>query len=159
MLADNKCQELWYLLRQARSAEGAATTHDAIRYRREAERHVGSDEKLYRLDWVRVWYANGDRKSVADGVPSTCAQDATEKKLRIQLMGPEDPTVDEDESAEGRWRGYVASYVMVHPSEWVPSTTSYGPVFLKRCVLDKYRRERVCGLGQGMLIALLLLGT
>ncbi|KAI0639840.1 hypothetical protein C8Q77DRAFT_1083126 [Trametes polyzona] len=113
VLADNKCQELWYLLRQARGAERTATTtmHDIIRYRREAERHVGSDEKLYRLDW-----------------------DAGSKKLRIQLMGPEDPTVDEDESAEGRWRGYVASYVMVHPTEWVPSASASqcGPAFLKR---------------------------
>lgn len=30
------------------------TTHDTIRYRREAERHVGSDDNLYRFDWVRV---------------------------------------------------------------------------------------------------------
>lgn len=52
MLGDNKCQELWYLLQQARSAD-RATAHDTIRYRREAERNVGSDEKLYRLDWVR----------------------------------------------------------------------------------------------------------
>ncbi|KAH9858239.1 hypothetical protein C2E23DRAFT_718829 [Lenzites betulinus] len=115
VLADHKCQELWYLLRRARSAERAAvtTTHDVIRYRREAERHVGSDEKLYRLDW-----------------------DAAGKKLRMQLMGPEDPTVDEDESLEGRWRGYVASYVMVHASEWVPSASSCVPVFLKRYVLN-----------------------
>ncbi|KAI0375440.1 hypothetical protein BV20DRAFT_960592 [Pilatotrama ljubarskyi] len=54
VLADHKCQELWYMLRQARNAEKAARMHDIIRYRREAERHVGSDEKLYRLDWVRV---------------------------------------------------------------------------------------------------------
>ncbi|KAI9057085.1 hypothetical protein FKP32DRAFT_1584352 [Trametes sanguinea] len=112
--ADNKCQELWYLLQQARGAEKAATIHDLIRYRREAERHVASDEKLYRLDW-----------------------DATSKKLRIQLVGPDDPTVDEDESAEGRWRAYVASYVMVHPTEWVPAGAhSYGPAFLKRNMPD-----------------------
>ena len=51
MLGDNKCQELWFLLQQARSAD-AVTMHDVIRYRREAERNVGSDEKLYRFDWV-----------------------------------------------------------------------------------------------------------
>lgn len=149
MLADHKCQELWYLLRQVRGAERAPTTQDTIRYRREAEGHVGSDEKLYRLDWVRGRKrADGDAKGVADGILG-CGQDATEKKLRMQLMGPEDPTVDEDESCEGRWRGYVASYVMVHASEWVPSASSCGPAFLKRCVLYKYRRERVCGLGAG----------
>ncbi|CDO73182.1 hypothetical protein BN946_scf185007.g237 [Trametes cinnabarina] len=112
--ADNKCQELWYLLQQARGAEKATTIHELIRYRREAERHVASDEKLYRLDW-----------------------DATSKKLRIQLMGPDDPTADEDESAEGRWRAYVASYVMVHPTEWIPAgASSYVPVILKRNMPD-----------------------
>ncbi|KAI8981231.1 hypothetical protein BD414DRAFT_492058 [Trametes punicea] len=114
VLADNKCQELWYLLQQARGTEKTATIHDLIRYRREAERHVGSDEKLYRLDW-----------------------DATSRKLRMQLMGPDDPTVDEDETPEGRWRAYVASYVMVHPTEWIPAGASnYGPAFLKRNMPD-----------------------
>ena len=51
MLGDNKCQELWYLLQQARGAE-KTTMHDTIRYRREAERNV-TDEKLYRCEWVR----------------------------------------------------------------------------------------------------------
>ena len=51
VLGDNKCQELWCLLQQARGAD-KATTHDIIRYRREAERNAGSDEKLYRFDWV-----------------------------------------------------------------------------------------------------------
>ena len=51
VLGDNKCQELWYLLQHARTAD-RASTHDVIRYRREAERSVGSDEKLYRFDWV-----------------------------------------------------------------------------------------------------------
>ena len=59
-----------------------------------------------------------------------CGQDAASKTLGIQLMGSEDPSVDEDESAEGRWRAYVASYVMVHPSEWVAG--GCGPVLLKR---------------------------
>ncbi|KAI0718857.1 hypothetical protein C8T65DRAFT_637162 [Cerioporus squamosus] len=112
VLGDNKCQELWYLLQQARSAD-KATAHDVIRYRREAERNVGSDEKLYRLDW-----------------------DAAAKVLRIQLMGAEDPTVDEDESAEGRWRAYVASYVLSYPTEWTPNSSGFGPVCMKRNVHD-----------------------
>ncbi|TFK94930.1 hypothetical protein K466DRAFT_475201 [Polyporus arcularius HHB13444] len=112
VLGDNKCQELWYLLQQARSAE-QATAHDVIRYRREAERNVGSDEKLYRLDW-----------------------DAAAKVLRMQLMGAEDPTVDEDESAEGRWRAYVASYVLSYPTEWTPNSSGYGAVCMKRYVVN-----------------------
>ena len=49
-------------------------------------------------------------------------------------MGPEDASVDEDESGVGRWRAYVASYVMVHPTEWMPNGSGYGPGYLKRYV-------------------------
>lgn len=48
-----------------------------------------------------------------------CLQDAQLKALKIQLVGEEDPSVDEDESGIGRWREYVASYVTKHPSEWI----------------------------------------
>jgi paired amphipathic helix protein Sin3a len=51
--ADSKCQKLWDLLQSTRKAE-TLTMHDIIRYRREAERHVGSDENLYRFEWVRI---------------------------------------------------------------------------------------------------------
>ncbi|KAI0324037.1 hypothetical protein GY45DRAFT_1314444 [Cubamyces sp. BRFM 1775] len=120
VLADNKCQELWYMLQQVRNGEKASTIHDTIRYRREAERHVGSDEKLYKLDW-----------------------DGATKRLRIQLLGGEDPTVDEDETAEGRWRAYVASYVMVHATEWVPvGASQVGPAFLKRNMPDGAEGEK-----------------
>lgn len=50
-MADNKCQELLYLLQTARGKE-TIMVHDTIRYRREAERHVGADDHLYRFDWV-----------------------------------------------------------------------------------------------------------
>lgn len=51
VLSDNKSQELWAMLREARRAE-KVTIQDMIRYRREAERHVGADEHLYRIEWV-----------------------------------------------------------------------------------------------------------
>lgn len=49
--ADSKCQELWELLQWTRREE-SMTIHDVIAYRREAEQHVGSDENLYRFEWV-----------------------------------------------------------------------------------------------------------
>lgn len=64
-------------------------------------------------------------------------QDVASKTLGMQLMGPEDASVDEDESGAGRWRAYVASYVMVHPTEWLPGGGSYGPVCLKRYVASQ----------------------
>ena len=51
VLSDNKSQELWGMLQDARKAE-RLTNQDMIRYRREAERHAGSDEHLYRIEWV-----------------------------------------------------------------------------------------------------------
>ena len=49
--ADSKCQELWELLRWTRKQENT-TVRDVIGYRREAGQHVGSDENLYRIEWV-----------------------------------------------------------------------------------------------------------
>ena len=53
VLIDNKCQELWSLLKSAQNSRNI-TTQDIIRYRREAERHVGPDDQLYRLQWVDI---------------------------------------------------------------------------------------------------------
>ena len=51
ILADHRCQELWKLLQSAQSSE-IITKQDVVRYRREAERHVGQDDHLYRVQWV-----------------------------------------------------------------------------------------------------------
>lgn len=91
------------------------TVHDVIAYRREAEQHVGSDENLYRFEWV--CFISG-ALCVANFTPCR-QQDARLKALRIQLIGDEDPSVDEDEGGTGRWREYVASYVTKHPTEWI----------------------------------------
>lgn len=52
MLADQKSLDLRTLLENIRETE-AASNRDIIKYRREAETNVGSDEHLYRVDWVR----------------------------------------------------------------------------------------------------------
>ncbi|KAG5647682.1 hypothetical protein DXG03_008405 [Asterophora parasitica] len=77
ILSDNRCQELWKLLQSAQSSE-IITNQDAVRYRREAERHVGQDDHLYRLQWVR---------------------DA--KAIRVHLVGPDEPSIDCDGTADG----------------------------------------------------------
>ena len=53
IVSDNKCQELWQFLRRHRS-EVSFTRQDIIKYRRKAEQHVGADDNLYRVEWVRV---------------------------------------------------------------------------------------------------------
>ncbi|KAJ7292716.1 histone deacetylase complex, SIN3 component [Mycena rebaudengoi] len=96
IVGDNKCQELWTLLQSAGDGTGMSDA-DIVRYRREAEQHVGQDDHLYRLEWVR---------------------DA--RAIRVYLMAPEDASVDGGDGAAGRWREYVTTYVMRLPTEWVP---------------------------------------
>ncbi|EGO30319.1 hypothetical protein SERLADRAFT_444328 [Serpula lacrymans var. lacrymans S7.9] len=111
VLSDNKCQEIWSLLQQTRS-KGLLSNQDIIRYRREAERHVGSDEHLYRVAWHR-----------------------DSKMMYMQLVDQDDPSIDGDGSAINRWREYVDAFVLRQPSEWqpVPKKTQIGSVlFLRR---------------------------
>ncbi|RDB29628.1 Paired amphipathic helix protein pst1 [Hypsizygus marmoreus] len=110
ILSDNRCQELWRLLQSAQNSE-VITNQDVVRYRREAERHVGQDDHLYRLQWVREL-----------------------KCIRVHLVGPDEPSMDGDRTAVGRWRGYVDSYVMNYPTEWTSTKKGGAPVFLRRCV-------------------------
>ncbi|KAJ7762381.1 histone deacetylase complex, SIN3 component [Mycena maculata] len=95
IVGDNKCQELWTLLQSANAAagDGGMSDADIVRYRHEAEQHVGQDDHLYRLEWVR-----------------------DERAMRVFLMGSEDASVD----GNNRWREYVTTYVLRLPTEWVP---------------------------------------
>ncbi|KAG1839224.1 hypothetical protein DFJ58DRAFT_812844 [Suillus subalutaceus] len=108
LLSDNKCQELWILLQQTRKMD-ALSNQNMIRYRREAERHVGADEHLYRFDWHR-----------------------SSKTMFIQLVEPDDPSVNGDGAAINRWREYLDSYVLRHPTEWLSQPKREGKVFLRR---------------------------
>ncbi|KAG0702743.1 hypothetical protein DFH29DRAFT_920208 [Suillus ampliporus] len=108
LLSDNKCQELWALLQQTRKVD-ALSNQDMIRYRREAERHVGADEHLYRFDW--------DRSS---------------KTMFVQLVEPDDHSVNGDGTAISRWREYLDSYVLRQPTEWLSQQKREGKVFLRR---------------------------
>jgi hypothetical protein len=51
VLADQKSLDLRTLLENARGTDNPSN-RDIIRYRREAELNVGSDEHLYKVDWV-----------------------------------------------------------------------------------------------------------
>ncbi|THH20510.1 hypothetical protein EW146_g864 [Bondarzewia mesenterica] len=113
IVADNKCQELWHFLKKAR-AEEMFTRQEIMRYRRAAEGHVGSDDNLYRIEW-----------------------DPAPKKMRIQLVGTDEASVDDEWTSWNRWREYVDSFVMEHPTEWMSGTgngplPSSRPVFMKR---------------------------
>ncbi|KAF7312114.1 Histone deacetylase complex, SIN3 component [Mycena indigotica] len=96
IIGDNKCQELWTSLQNVNAvvADGIPMTDtDIVRYRREAERYVGQDDHLYRMEWVRET-----------------------KTMRVFLVSNDDPSVNGGD----RWREYVSTYVMRHPTEWIP---------------------------------------
>ncbi|KAI6135502.1 hypothetical protein EV401DRAFT_2085142 [Pisolithus croceorrhizus] len=122
VVSDNKCQELWALLRDVRRVD-VLTNQDMIRYRRESEKHVGSDEHLYRVEW-----------------------DAQLKKMYIQLLDADDPSVGGEQTATGRWQEYVDSYVLWQPTEWVPSQkkerTSCAVFLRKHAPTDETPRVR-----------------
>ncbi|KAG1749753.1 uncharacterized protein EDB91DRAFT_1109482 [Suillus paluster] len=108
LLSDNKCQELWTLLQETRKVD-ALSNQDMIRYRREAECHVGADEHLYRFDWH--W---------------------SSKTMFVQLVEPDDHSVNGDGTTINRWREYIDSYVLRQPTEWITQQKREGKVFLRR---------------------------
>ncbi|KAI9508370.1 hypothetical protein F5148DRAFT_1013734 [Russula earlei] len=95
IVSDNKCQELWQFLRRHR-CEVSFTRQDIIKYRRQAEHHVGADDNLYRVEW-----------------------NPEDKSMHIQLMGSGEASVDGAHTTVNRWREYVDSYVTEHPTEWI----------------------------------------
>ncbi|KAF6754256.1 transcription regulatory protein [Ephemerocybe angulata] len=110
-LSDHKCQELWTLLQRVQGPEHM-TKQDVVRYRRSAEKHVGQDEHLYRLQW-----------------------DREKKCIRVSLTNYDDPTIEADGRPPSRWREYVNTYVMTYPTEWVPPAKGrVSPTFLRRCM-------------------------
>ncbi|KAF9059889.1 hypothetical protein BDP27DRAFT_1385647 [Rhodocollybia butyracea] len=110
IISDAKCQELWALLQSAQVSEWI-TNQDIIRYCREAETHVGQDGHLYKIQWVHS------------------------NIMRVHLMRPDDASANSLRKplSRTRWREYVDSWVLRHPTKWVPARSKEaGPVFLKR---------------------------
>lgn len=55
------------------------------------------------------------------------------KCIRVSLCSTDEPSVLTDGSPLSRWREYVSTYVMTHPTEWLPEAKdTRSPVLLKR---------------------------
>ncbi|TIA75342.1 hypothetical protein E3P89_00322 [Wallemia ichthyophaga] len=94
--SDQKCQELLYVLQAERREPSSSNSRQFI-YRNKAQRIIGSDEPLYRIEWV-----------------------GSTKELRMQLLAREDLTVDVDERKQTRdqkWTYYIQSYLLQTPTE------------------------------------------
>jgi paired amphipathic helix protein Sin3a len=89
VIADPKSQELLESLKRERSLQ-APTTHDRINQRHQAEKVLGPDENVFRIDWL-----------------------SESKAMTIQLIGKDDGNVDDTEVLTNRWQAYVDAYVSV----------------------------------------------
>lgn len=54
--------------------------------------------------------------------------------MRIQLMGTDDPSNGTAENHGAQWKGYVDSYTLRQPTEWLPKECTPGQVHLRRWV-------------------------
>lgn len=87
-LADAKTKELLALLRQDRAHPERSTHSQQLAYRQHAESALGSDENLYRLEWV----------------PST-------KTLSFQLVGKDTVGPEDVPALEEQWAKYIEAYI------------------------------------------------
>ncbi|KAF9494802.1 hypothetical protein BDN71DRAFT_1507303 [Pleurotus eryngii] len=101
------CQELLDNLKRDRAIPTPAT-QDMLNSRRNAERIVGPDENLFRIDWL-----------------PDC------KTITVQLLGKDDSSFDDSEVLTGRWQAYLDSFVSSDATEGVPKNKMRMP-FLRR---------------------------
>ncbi|KAK0442132.1 histone deacetylase complex, SIN3 component [Armillaria borealis] len=107
ILADSKSQELLETLKRDRSIP-SLTTQDYLNSRHNAEKVLGPDENLFRIDWL----------------PES-------KKVTMQLIGKDDSSFDDSEVLTGRWQAYIKSYTQTGPTTDVPQTKIRRP-FLRK---------------------------
>ncbi|EIN09044.1 hypothetical protein PUNSTDRAFT_102594 [Punctularia strigosozonata HHB-11173 SS5] len=115
-IADPRTPELFELLKRERQIS-KPTTQDAINYRKNAERVVGPDENLFRIEWL----------------PDV-------KAMRIQLLGKDDVNVDDPEVMSGRWEAYIRSFTSPGTTAGVPENKIRRP-FLQRSLGHARGRE------------------
>ncbi|GLB39349.1 putative histone deacetylase (HDAC) interacting [Lyophyllum shimeji] len=107
VFADPKSQDLLEILKKERSLV-SPTTQDQINTRRNAEKVLGPDENLFRIDWL----------------PES-------RTMTVQLIGKDDSSFDDSEVLTGRWQAYIESYVSGDTTEGVSPSKVKAP-FLRR---------------------------
>ncbi|KAK7470657.1 hypothetical protein VKT23_002080 [Stygiomarasmius scandens] len=107
IIADSKSQDLLEGLKRD-CTNGSLTNQEQISSRRNAEKILGPDENLFRIDWL-----------------------SESKTLTIQLIGKDDSSFDDSEVLTGRWQTYIDSYVSNGTTAGVLSA-KINPPFLRR---------------------------
>ncbi|KAL0958045.1 hypothetical protein HGRIS_000221 [Hohenbuehelia grisea] len=107
IFVDPKSQDLLENLKRDRALT-TATSQDLINSRRNAEKVLGPDENLFRMDWL----------------PDS-------KTMTVQLIGKDDSSFDDSEILTGRWQAYLDSFVSSQETEGVSQSKVRRP-FLRR---------------------------
>ncbi|KAJ7494566.1 histone deacetylase complex, SIN3 component [Mycena galericulata] len=107
LFADGKSQDLLEVLKRER-ALASPTTQDLINSRKNAEKVLGPDENLFRVDWL----------------PEL-------KHMTFQLIGKDDSSFDDSEVLTGRWQSYIDSFVSTEITEGVSASRTRRP-FLRK---------------------------
>ncbi|SCV74211.1 BQ2448_6643 [Microbotryum intermedium] len=118
--SDAKSQDLTALLEKDRAGL-CSTSRQMIAYRNEAEAIIGSDDNLYRIEWVSSGSWTMFRRRLADPHVERFAQIPESQVLTIQLLGREDLTLDEskDPLEDQLHRSWIASYPLTSATEGV----------------------------------------
>ncbi|KAJ7274574.1 hypothetical protein B0H12DRAFT_1089258, partial [Mycena haematopus] len=107
LFGDEKSQDLLEVLKRERALV-CPTTQDLINSRKNAEKVLGPDENLFRVDWL----------------PDS-------KHMTFQLIGKDDSSFDDSEVLTGRWQSYIDSFVSSEVTEGVSSGRVKRP-FLRK---------------------------
>ncbi|KAG6829244.1 hypothetical protein H0H87_012148 [Tephrocybe sp. NHM501043] len=107
VFADPRSQDILEILKKERSLV-SPTTQDQINSRRNAEKVLGPDENIFRIDWL----------------PES-------RTMTVQLIGKDDSSFDDSEVLTGRWQSYIDSYVSDGTTEGVSPSKVRSP-FLRR---------------------------
>ncbi|KAL0570127.1 hypothetical protein V5O48_011832 [Marasmius crinis-equi] len=107
VFSDPKSQDLLEVLKRDRALP-SFTTQDQINTRKTAEKILGPDENIFRVDWL----------------PDS-------KMMTIQLIGKDDSRFENSEVLTGRWQAYIDSFVSDDTSVGVPTAKAKSP-FLRR---------------------------
>ncbi|KIY46777.1 hypothetical protein FISHEDRAFT_75303 [Fistulina hepatica ATCC 64428] len=103
ILSDAPSQELLENLKRDRTIL-VPTTQEQINSRKAAEKVLGPDENLFRIDWL----------------PDS-------KMMTMQLIGKDDSSFDDSEVLTGRWQSYIEAFVNDADTTGVPMAKVHRP--------------------------------
>ncbi|GAV48019.1 hypothetical protein ZYGR_0I03150 [Zygosaccharomyces rouxii] len=109
ILTDIKCSEIMVLFEKDRTL-ATTSAKDQILYRMQARSHMSNTENMFRIEFNRI-----------------------SKHVCIQYIAIDDLTLAEAKSLEDKWKYYVTSYSLSHPTEGISHEDLQVP-FLEKII-------------------------